>query len=78
MASCRQATGHYLNQCWRIIASPYDVTEPNRSEIYIYIAFAVHVHIMQNKFQANYYSIYSGPFCSLAHAGQVRIETPRQ
>ena len=28
MAWCRQATSHYLSQCWPISLSPYDVTRP--------------------------------------------------
>ena len=28
MAWCRQATSHYLNQCWASFLSPYDVTWP--------------------------------------------------
>ena len=28
MAWCRQATGHYLSQCWPISLSPYGVTRP--------------------------------------------------
>ena len=28
MAWCRQATSHYLNQCWPISLSPYGVTRP--------------------------------------------------
>ena len=28
MAWCRQATSHYLNQCWPRSMSPYDVTKP--------------------------------------------------
>ena len=28
MAWCRQATSHYLRQCWRRSISPYDITRP--------------------------------------------------
>ena len=28
MTWCRQATSHYLNQCWRRYLTPYDVTRP--------------------------------------------------
>ena len=28
MAWCRQATSHYLNQCWLSLLSPYSVTRP--------------------------------------------------
>ena len=28
MASCRQATSHYLSQCWPTPMSPYDVARP--------------------------------------------------
>ena len=28
MAWCRQATSHYLSQCWLSFLSPYDVTRP--------------------------------------------------
>ena len=28
MAWCRQATSHYLSQCWPSFLSPYDVTRP--------------------------------------------------
>ena len=28
MAWCRQATGHYLSQCWPKSLSPYDITRP--------------------------------------------------
>ena len=30
MAWCRQATSHYLNQCWPRSLSPYDITRPQR------------------------------------------------
>ena len=30
MAWCRQATSHYLSQCWPRSLSPYDVTRPQR------------------------------------------------
>ena len=28
MAWCRQATSHYLSQCWPRLLSPYDITRP--------------------------------------------------
>ena len=30
MAWCRQATSHYLSQCWPIYLSPYGVTRPQK------------------------------------------------
>ena len=36
MAWCRQATGHYLRQCWPWIMSPYDVTRPQWFKILIH------------------------------------------
>ena len=33
MAWCRQATSHYLSQCWPISLSPYDVTRPQWANI---------------------------------------------
>ena len=35
MAWCRQATGHYLNQCWPRSPMPYGVTRPQWVKIFI-------------------------------------------
>ena len=32
MAWCRQATSHYLSQCWLSSLTPYDVTRPLKTE----------------------------------------------
>ena len=55
MAWCRQATGHYLSQCWHRSLSPYGVTRPQwvnllhakffRGNINIYIHFMSLLHI---------------------------------
>ena len=42
MAWCRQATSHYLSQCWPRSLSPYDVTRPqwvNQASMMAYIDF---------------------------------------
>ena len=37
MAWCRQATSHYLSQCWPRSLSPYDVTRPQWVNELIYV-----------------------------------------
>ena len=58
MAWCRQATSHYLNQCWPRSLSPYGVTRPQwvnsmeRKCLPIFAAFLyVHIH--------NYHSFFN-------------------
>ena len=34
MAWCRQATSHYLSQCWPISVSPYGITRPQWVDIF--------------------------------------------
>ena len=36
MAWCRQATSHYLSQCWPRSLSPYGVTRPQWANIFLY------------------------------------------
>ena len=36
MAWCRQATNHYLNQCWPRFTSPYDITSQSTLSWYLY------------------------------------------
>ena len=40
MAWCRQATCHYLIQCWPSSMSPYGVTRPQRVKRLVYESFA--------------------------------------
>ena len=45
MAWCRQATSHYLNQCWPRSLSPYGVTRPqcvNMNVLYFKVFDALH------------------------------------
>ena len=38
MAWCRQATSHYMSQCWPRSLSPYDITRPQWLWWYMYFA----------------------------------------
>ena len=42
MAWCRQATSHYLSQCWPRSLSPYGVTRPQWGNIFWWIIFQYH------------------------------------
>ena len=43
MAWCRQATSHYLKQCWPTSISPYGVTRPQRflNKVFFYLSGAL-------------------------------------
>ena len=43
MALCRQATSHYLNQCWPRSSTPYGVTRPQWVKLWYWSSF---IHVM--------------------------------
>ena len=43
MAWCRQATSHYLNQCWPCSMLPYGITRPQWVKEYIVLSQDIHV-----------------------------------
>ena len=49
MAWCRQATSHYLNQCWPRSLQPYGVTRPQcvNTKEYLQITWKLKIHYVQ-------------------------------
>ena len=61
MACCRQATSHYLSQCWHRSLPPYGVTRPQWVNcklsswlLYLYSVLHMNVIICMNNFRAIY------------------------
>ena len=51
MAWCRQATSHYLNQCWPRSPTPYGATRPQWVKMIMYIKWslmAIKIYLVQN------------------------------
>ena len=63
MAWCRQATSHYLSQCWPRSLSPYGITRPQWVNVYPYLShhivsldhneLSLYFHVMMTSWQGN-------------------------
>ena len=80
MAWCRQATSHYLSQCWLRFMSPYDATRPQWVKVNYGVFFvstncdlcsvSVSVGCIQYRVALDHVTTAPGSICATSRSGQ--------